>query len=68
MKLLLSAFILSITLCTAAPADPIEDANSYAVRIKSTVRYAFTVVVQLEETPLRVKTLEEMSLMLLSKG
>ena len=41
MKLLLSAFILSITLCTAAPADPIEDANSYAVRIKSTVRYAF---------------------------
>ena len=41
MKLFLSAFILFNILCASALADPIEEANSYAVRIKSTVRFAF---------------------------
>ncbi len=41
MKLFVSAFMLFNILCASALADPIEEANSYAVRIKSTVRFAF---------------------------
>ena len=38
---LFAACATSIFYAGYASADPIEDANSYAVRIKSTVRYAF---------------------------
>ena len=41
MKFLLSLFLIALVWSSSVLASPIDDASAYAVRIKSTIRYAF---------------------------
>ena len=41
MKFLVSLFLIALVWSSSVAASPIDDASAYAVRIKSTIRYAF---------------------------